>query len=197
MSTDLRLHADSLALLVIDVQERLAAAMPDDALERCLRANEVLVETARALHIPVLVTEQYPKGLGPTHARLTARLDAFESPPARLAKTEFDALGNTEVEDALDHLVTHDGDGAVRTLVVTGMESHVCVYQTVRSLVGGGFAVHVPYDATCSRDLDDRRVAMDLMRAAGAAVTTSETVLFELLGASTHPAFRPLSKMLR
>ena len=197
MTTELRLSADTLALLVVDVQERLAAAMPEPERARCVHSIEVLVEAARRLGVPVLVTEQYPEGLGPTVPALRARLDAFDEPPPFVAKKDFDAMGDEAFEDALDHLVTHRGDGAIRTLVVAGMEAHVCVYQTVRSLVGGGFAVHVPYDATCSRRPADRAVAQDLWRLSGALVTTTETVLFDLLGSSRHPAFRPMSKMIR
>lgn len=197
MSETLELSADTLALVVVDVQEKLAAAMPDAERARCVRKAGMLIEAARALDVPLIVTEQYPEGLGPTVPELRAKLDAFETAPPVIAKREFDASANHDFINALEHLVTASGEGALRTLLVIGMEAHVCVYQTVRGLIGGGFAVHVPWDATCSRDPEDRRVGRELCARAGGVVTGTETVLFDLLKSADHDAFRTVSKLVK
>ncbi|HJL18971.1 MAG TPA: isochorismatase family protein [Sandaracinaceae bacterium LLY-WYZ-13_1] len=197
MTPELKLTSDTLALVVIDTQEKLAGAMPAADRERCVRKIGMLIEAARLFDFPVLVTEQYPKGLGPTVPALRERLDAFEAPPPVVEKLEFDALGNVACTDALDHLVTHHGDGAIRSVLVVGMEAHVCVYQTVRGLIGSGFHVQVPWDATCSRDPGDQDVARGLWTRAGAIVTSTETVLFDLLGSAEHEHFEAISKLVR
>jgi nicotinamidase-related amidase len=196
MATDLELTPDSLALVLVDVQEKLAAAMPEEDRRRCVRKAGMLLDAACRLEVPVMVTEQYPKGLGPTVAELRERLAAFEHAPV-VEKLELDASANAACMDALDHLVTQRGDGSIRTVLVAGMEAHVCVYQTVRGLIGGGFAVHVPWDATCSRDPRDAEVARELWTRAGAVVTSVETVLFDLLGSASHEHFRFVSKLVR
>ncbi len=198
MSPELTLlEPSSTALVVIDTQTRLAAAMQDAERARCVRAVDVLLEGARLFGLPVLVTEQYPQGLGPTVPELRARLDRFEKPAPVVAKREFDATGNAEFTAALDQLHTRVGDGAIRSVLVCGMEAHVCVFQTVRGLLGSGYHVHVPWDATCSRDPAHLATARDLWSGCGALVTTAETVLFELLETADHPHFKAISKLLR
>ncbi len=171
-------------LVIIDVQERLSGAMPEGARDAMVKNIENLREGARLLDVPVLFTEQYPKGLGPTVEHLsTDGCDVFE-------KTEFDA---TQVPDFMKCLSKLGRE----QLVVTGMEAHVCVHQTVRGLRGEGFAVHVPFDGTCSRDLEHRRIAEGLWRTSGATVTCAETVLFDWLGRAGGDAFKAISKRLR
>jgi len=197
MSSDVLLEPSATALVGIDTQTRLAAAMRDAERARCVRNIGVLIDAARLFGLPVLVTEQYPEGLGPTVPALRERLDAFDEPPPVVAKQEFDATSNGEFTEALDHVQTRSGDGAIRTVLVCGMEAHVCVYQTTRGLLGGGYHVHVAWDATCSRDPAHLETAQTLWRRCGALVTTAETVVFDLLGTAAHPHFKPISKMLR
>jgi nicotinamidase-related amidase len=197
MSTDVKLFADSTALVVIDVQERLAAAMPAADRARCVRKIDMLLEAARLFQMPVVLSEQYPTGLGPTVPELVTRLDTFEHRPPIAEKTDFDAMGSSAFAAALDHAVTHEREGAIRTVLVTGMESHVCVYQTVRGLLGGGYHVQVPWDATCSRAPEDVQVARELWARTGAVVTSTEVVLFDLLGSARHPHFKAISKLVR
>lgn len=194
---DILLDPTCTALVIIDTQTRLAGAMPDPQRGRCVRNIAALVECARLFDLPVLVTEQYPEGLGSTVPEVRERLDAFDPPVKIVEKVEFDATGNAEFAEALDLLQAHDGDGAIRTLLVCGMESHICVYQTTRGLMGGGYHVHVPWDATCSRDPAHRDTASNLWRRCGAYVTTTETVLFDLLGSSKHEHFRTISKLVK
>ena len=197
IQTEPQLDAANTALVVIDVQEKLVAAMPDEGASRCVKQIDNLLEAARLFEIPVIVTEQYPKGLGATVGALRERLRTFEEAPHVIEKVEFDATSNAGFNDGLEHLHTQQGDGQIRNLIVTGMEAHICVFQTARGLIGGGYHVHVPSDATCSRRAEDRRIAERLWHSVGASVTCGETILFDLLGSSKHEHFRAISRLLR
>lgn len=189
---DLALDPTTTALLVVDVQERLCGAMPEGG-EPCIRACARLLEGMRVLGVPVMVTEQYPKGLGPTAAPLRALLAAFEPPPAVFEKLEFGACGNDAFARALDARI----DAGLRAIVVCGMEAHVCVYQTVRALAARGLHVHVASDAVCSRDPRNVEVARGLWTASGAIVTSTETVLFDLMGRAGTDAFKAISRIVK
>lgn len=169
-------------LLLVDVQERINAVMSDQGHVPRL---EVLVDACRELAVPVVSSEQYPKGLGPTLPSLAERL---ERPP--LEKATFSCGGDDAIVGALEAT----GRSSV---VVTGIEAHVCVVQTVLDLLERGLAVHVPHDAVNSRRPADRTRALDRMAAAGATVTTTESVLFELLERCDAAAFRTVSKMVK
>jgi len=187
----LSLRAQSTALLVIDVQERLVAAMPEDARSAAVARTERLLEGAKIVGIPALVTEQYPKGRGPPVARVPAKA---EDPGATfLEKIEFDA---TENEGVRAHLERWRSEGRT-AIVLAGMEAHICVYQTARGLTSRGFAVHVAYDAVCSRERANVEVARSLYHYAGAWVSASEVVLFDLVGKAGSDTFKAISKLVR
>ena len=172
-------------MLVVDVQERLAAAMPEAQLVAVTRAGAILLEAADALGAPVLATEQYPQGLGQTIAPLRDRLTARGA--TILEKVEFSAVEAPGFSAAWEHT-------GARTVVVIGMEAHVCVYQTVRELVQRGIEVHVPIDGVASRKEDHRVAGLDLCRASGAVLTTAETVAFDWLRRAGGDAFKRVSK---
>ncbi len=175
-------------LVVVDVQERLAPAMPD-AGAACIAAIDLLLEGAQLLGVEVLVSEQYPKGLGPTVAPLRERLGDH----APLEKIAFDATADEGIAARLEAL-----RAAGRThALVCGMEAHICVYQTARGLVDRGWHTQVIGDATSARSESNRALAPSLWRAAGAMVTGTETVLFDWLGVAGTDAFKTLSKRLR
>ena len=176
------------AVVVVDVQERLAAAMPAAQLQEVVRSARILLEAARLLGAPVLATEQYPKGLGPTIAELTPLFDAAGA--QRFEKTTFSAAGVPAFGDALS------ASGA-RAAIVIGMESHVCVYQTVRDLVARGVEVHVPIDGVSSRRDDHRETGISLCERAGAIRTTTESVAFDWLVCAGSDEFRQISKLIR
>lgn len=185
-----RPRPETTALVVIDVQERLAAVMPDaSAIENAGR----LIDGARALGVRVLVTEQYPKGLGHTVPPLRERLDAFGSPPSVLEKLDFDACDDAGVSGQLDAL----REAKIDTIVLAGMEAHICVAQTARGLVDRGFRVLVASDATASRAPENRRIAEALWAQAGASVTSTEAVLFDLVRRASGDAFKAISKLVR
>jgi nicotinamidase-related amidase len=171
-------------LVVIDVQERFRRLQP--GFERMLAGVVRLTQTARLLEIPIFVTEQYPKGLGPTVQELQSVLG--ESPA--LSKTCFSACGSEELSRRLREI---DGQQAL----VCGIEAHVCVSQTVHDLLGRGLEVQVAVDAVESRNALDREVALRRMERAGAVLTTTEAAAFELLGDARHPRFREVQALFK
>lgn len=183
-----RLIPKECAVLVVDVQEKLAAAMSAAQMAELTRAATVLIEASAALGASVLATEQYPSGLGPTIGPIAERLESVGAP--RIAKLDFSACDEPEFERAF-------AKRAPRTVIVVGMEAHVCVYQTVRELTARGISVHVPIDGVASRRDDHRAAGIDLCRAAGATVTTMETIVFDWLRRAGTDEFKRLSKLIR
>jgi nicotinamidase-related amidase len=178
------LERDHTVLLVVDIQERLAAAMADR--EKVVANAGHLIAAAKLLGVPIVHTEQYPRGLGPTVPELRAALE----PAAPIEKLTFDCCGEATFAPAL---------GATRrsTVVVCGMETHICVLQTVLGLLAGGMTVHVAADAVCSRSPENARTALELMRDAGAVVTCTETVMFQLLVRAGTPEFKAIQARIR
>ena len=184
----IRLLPAQSALLVVDVQERLAAAMATARMEALARNSGILLEAAGHLGVQVLASEQYPKGLGPTVAPVAERLRALGVTP--VAKTTFDACGEPGIARPLSAI-------APRAVIVVGMETHVCVFQTVRELVRRGYEVHVPVDAVASRTEENRLAGIALCERAGAIATTTETVVFDWLERAGTEAFRAVSKLVK
>jgi nicotinamidase-related amidase len=183
-----RLVPASSLLLVVDVQERLAAAMPSDALERLVKNTRLLIEAAAVVGVPVIASEQYPKGLGPTLPRIAELLDRRGSP--RIEKVDFDAT-------AAPRLSAEIGKTAPRAVVVVGMEAHVCVFQTARELLHRGHVVYVVGDAVASRTEENRRAGLALAERAGAIPTVAEAVAFDWVERAGTDAFRAVSKLVR
>ena len=174
-------------LVVIDVQERLAGAMASTELERVVHNTGVLLRAAGRLEVPVVITEQYPRGLGPLVPALASELPAD---CRRIEKTAFSCARADGFVAALEAVTRPQ-------VVLAGMEAHVCVLQTAIDLVGRGFEVFVVADAVCSRDPRHRDVAMTRLAQAGVRVTVTESVLFEWLGDAAHPEFRAVSRLIR
>jgi len=178
--------ADSV-LVIVDIQDRLLAIMPDAAREQMLRNTRILAESAALLGIPVLVTEQYPKGLGHTAAAVAEAL-----PPAtpRIEKTCFSSAGCEAFAAAL-------AAAARSQIILAGMEAHVCVLQSALELRAAGREVWMVEDACCSRNPANRRNASDRLRAAGVVVTNTESVVFEWLRDARHEHFKAISALVR
>ncbi|HKK14270.1 MAG TPA: hydrolase [Gammaproteobacteria bacterium] len=193
MSAELPLHVDNLAradtgaLVVIDVQERLAGAMDPADRTRVLRNAAILLQAAGLLEVPTVVTQQYPKGLGPTEPELAAHIPDHAT---RLDKTAFSCCG----ADGFTAALSAAGRPQV---VLAGMETHVCVLQTALELDARGYRVFVVGDACCSRDPANADNARDRLRQAGVVVTNTESLLFEWLGDARHEQFKALSALLR
>jgi nicotinamidase-related amidase len=175
------LTAEGAVLLLIDLQQRLMPAICDN--ETVVARAVRLAEAARLLDVPVIATEQYPAGLGPTVAPLAAY------PSAVLAKTAFSATNDPGFPDLLPA-----GAGEI---ILAGVEAHVCVLQTALGLLGSGRRVVVAADATGSRESADKTAAIDRARQHGAEIVTSEMVLFEWLRDAKHPRFREVQKLLK
>jgi nicotinamidase-related amidase len=172
-------------LLVIDVQERLCRAM-DAAVLQTLTANTlILLEAAKELGLPVIATEQYVKGLGES---LPALKERFPTPA--LEKISFSCWA----DPAFAAAVRATGR---KQVIVTGMETHVCVLQTVIDLRDSGFTVHLVRDAVMSRHKKNWEAGLGVMAAAGAVVTSTEAALFQLLKVAGTDEFRKLSKLVR
>lgn len=179
------LHRASSRLLVVDVQEKLVVALNDASRERLIANCRFLVEGATLFGVPVVATEQYPKGLGSTVASL-AELIA-----ERPAKTQFSALECTGWGTA-----AASSDDRFQ-VVVAGMESHVCVLQTVLDLLAAGYQTFVVVDAIAGRRDLDHQVALERMANSGATLTTAEAVLFEWCESASAPEFKQLSALVK
>ncbi|MDF2697133.1 MAG: Isochorismatase [Labilithrix sp.] len=183
-----RLDPATTLILVVDVQEKLAPAMPADTLATLLKNTGILLDTAKLLGAPVLASEQYPKGLGATVPALAEKLSALGAP--MMPKMTFDACSDLAIARAISDLDP-------RAVVVVGMESHVCVFQTVRELVKRGYATHVVTDAVASRREENRQLGLTLCERAGAILTGTETVAFDLLSKAGTDVFKAVSKLVR
>ena len=180
-------QANTSQLLIIDIQEKLAGAMPAQVLANILRSNQILISACKALAIPVLHSEQYPQGLGHTHAELQSAL--ADQVPA-IEKTCFSSCAASGMDK-------HLNDSTRQQIILTGMEAHICVLQTTMQLLEQGKQVFVVEDGVCSREKRHFNNALARMRDAGAIITNRESVLFEWLGDASHPQFRDLSRLIR
>ena len=168
------------ALVVVDVQEAFRPAVLD--FDRVAAGAATLVRGARILDLPVIVTQQYPKGLGATVPELAEHLDGIEP----IDKVRFSAA-------AADGFDLQGRDQAL----ICGIESHVCVSQTAHDLLDRGVQVHVARDAVTSRTEENRELGLHKMEGAGAVVTSVETALFELLGAAGTDEFKQVQALVK
>jgi nicotinamidase-related amidase len=175
-----KLDPQRAALVVVDVQEGFRKAIP--GFERVVAATGTLVRGAEAMGVPVIVTEQYPKGLGATVEEVAERLPAGVEP---LPKTVFSAAAAEGFEL-----------GGREQAIVCGVEAHVCVNQTVLDLLDDGVEVHVVADAVGSRSDSDRDLGLAKAERAGAWVTSVETALFELLGEAGTDRFKDVQRLV-
>lgn len=171
-------------LLIVDVQGKLARRVRNS--ERLIENVRTLIRGAQVLDLPLLWVEQNPQGLGPTVPEVAELL----SGRAPIAKMSFDSCRNERFVEALEAL-------GRRQVLVAGIEAHVCVYQTVAGLMKRGYEAHVVADAVSSRAAANRRIGLEKMRDHGAAVTSVETALFELLGEAGTDRFRAVLALLK
>lgn len=182
---ELRLEPARAALLIVDVQERLSAVMSPPDMAALERNVAILVELARRLKLPLVISEQYPKGLGPSIESIRKIDDA-----RRVEKLEFGCTDSPAFRAVFQELRRDQW-------IVTGMETHVCVYQTVRGLVDAGVAAHVPRDAVISRTAANHAVGLGLMERAGGVITSTEVVVFDLLQRAGSDDFKAMSKLIK
>lgn len=180
------LERDKAVLVVIDVQEKLCVAMDEKVLRGVTKNIGILLEAANELKVPVLVTEQYVKGLGAT---LSVLQEKASGAPC-YEKMTFSSCGSAEFVAKLK-------ETGRTQIVVTGMETHVCVLQTVIELRDAGFEVHLVKDAVMSRSKQNWQTANEAMTLTGAVPTCTESVLFQLLKVAGTDEFKKLSKLVR
>jgi nicotinamidase-related amidase len=178
------LDRDKTALLIIDIQEKLAPVMTvkDAVINNCLH----LIKLSKMLNIPIIVTEQYSKGLGQTVEEIRNALPVYHP----VEKLTFNCCYEPSFLEGVKKLDR-------KTLILTGMETHICVLQTCIGLLQNDFAVHVVSDAVCSRVKGNWRTSLEFMRDAGAAITCTETVLFQLLKVAGTKEFKAISQRIK
>lgn len=189
MKTDIKINKfmldkDNALLVVVDIQEKLAVVMKKR--KKVEKNTSILIKAAEIMDIPVIVTEQYPKGLGPTTDHVKEAL----SKPEPIEKIDFSCCG----EDAFVKAVKDSGKTQI---ILCGMETHVCVWQTCLGLLDSGYIVHLAGDAVCSRSKDNYLAGVGLMRDAGAVISSTETVCFQLLERAGTDEFKKVSKLVK
>jgi hypothetical protein len=180
------LQADDCLLMVVDIQKRLMAAMEEGFKGTFLKNSIILIEASKGLSLPLLVSEQYPGGLGNTIDEVGSLLEGVP----RYEKMFFSCYRDQAIQARVDEL-------ARKTVIVTGIETHVCVFQTVVDLLMAGYRVVVADDAVCSRRGHDRQTALVEMGRAGAVVYSTEMVVFMLLEKAGTERFKKVSPLFR
>ena len=179
--------ATDTALIVIDFQGSLFSTMEEKVGQRTLTKTILLIESAKILGLPVIVTEQYPRGLGVTMDEIRAALGDAYRPHE---KVSFSLMGETALAQAVQALDRGN-------LILSGMETHVCVMQSAIDLLDEGFIPYIAADAVCSRAKLDWEAGLSVMEGAGAEITTAETIIFSLLEKSGTPEFKAFSRLLK
>ncbi len=178
-----RLNRDNILFVFIDLQEKLLMKIP--GVQRVLSRNELLIGAANVLGLPYMVTSQYRKGLGEIAGALADRIRV----PV-LDKTSFSCVG--------DAIIGRELDGSDRrSLVISGVETHICVLQTCLDLLEKGFQVSVVADAVGARSETDHELGLKRMESAGALPVTAEMVIYELLGSSDSEAFKKILPLIK
>ncbi len=173
-------------LVVIDIQEKLSAVMSKSVLRQVVKNTGVLIAAAGELGFPILLTEQYPKGLGSTLPELQQQLSCV----APIEKLAFSCCGEPA-------FASHFSAATPKQAVLTGMEAHVCVYQTALDLLATGQQVFAPADAVCSRSKANWRVGIEAIGRAGAITGSTEMFLFQMLKVAGSESFKKLAKLVQ
>jgi nicotinamidase-related amidase len=179
------LRAEDCALAVIDIQEKLLPPIFEK--DRLVRNAQLLVRLATILSLPVIVSRQYVKGLGETIAEISSLLANVKP----IDKMEFGCFGNGEYCSTIANLANRT------TLLLCGIESHICVMQTALGALSQGLNVHVAADAVSSRTELNWKIGLNRMQAAGAIVSSTEMMIYELLGKAGTPAFKEMLQHLK
>jgi len=180
------LEADQCALIVIDIQEKLLPPIFEK--ERLVRNSQLLIRLAGILKIPTLMSTQYAKGLGQTVPEIASLLPSVEA----IDKQMFSCFGSDVFCSLLKRL-----PGNRTTALLCGMESHICVAQTALAALREGYLVHVASDAVSSRTEWNWKIGLDRMKSAGAVISSTEMIIYELLRSSGAPAFKEMLGYLK
>lgn len=187
MSSYFHPMVESSVFLLIDMQEKLLAAMNPLDTGKILSRQRIMLEAAKELAVPVIITEQYSKGLGKTVSGIAT---AFKDEWPVFDKTSFSCFGDLNFRREMEKM-------PFKSLFLMGVETHVCIQQTATDALARGFQVFLVADAVNSRKQDDAVLAIDFMRAMGVCVTTTESIIFSLLKDATHPSFKKVASLLK
>jgi nicotinamidase-related amidase len=178
------LNKENTGLIIVDAQEKLMKVMgnPDRVTDRIVK----LLHLSRVFKLPVILTEQYSKWLGPTLPPIRESLPEY----APIEKLDF----NSCRVDLFNNRVETEG---LRNIILTGVETHICVFQTCVSLLEKGYSVHVPHHAVDSRTEANRNIGLSLMKEAGAVITSTETIIFQILKKAGTVEFKKMLKTIR
>jgi len=188
MTSKFKIDTGDAILVVIDVQERLSTAMPEDVVGAMIHKATMLVDAAEVLGLPVIVTEQYPKGLGCTVAALEERV--ILAGIQKISKMSFSCCDEPAFMEKMKGYKR-------KTVILCGQETHVCVLQTALDLLDQGYRVFVAGDAVCSREVMNWQFALDEMRQAGCVVEPVESMLFKMLRSAGTVEFKAISKLVK
>jgi len=181
-----RIQREEAVLVVVDVQDVLMKKMNQGVAENVIRNIRTLLTFAQKMAIPVLITEQYPKGLGQTVSKIKMELESI----LPIEKVSFSCCGVETFNEKLNQT-------GRKQVILTGIETHVCVLQTADDLIQTGHEVHAVADAICSRRKLDWEVGLRWMEKKGAMISTTEIIAFQLLKEAGTEEFRELSKLLK
>lgn len=174
-------------LIITDIQEKLVKAMNKDIVKEVIKNNIILIETAKLFKIPIILTEQYPKGLGQTVEEIKNILPLYEP----VEKISFSSFLEPNFEKELNKYAER------KKIFLTGMETHVCVWQTSLDLIKRDYIVFVPKDAVCSRRKIDWETGLDLIKSVGGIVTTTETLIFQILKKAGTTEFKKILELVK
>jgi hypothetical protein len=191
LAEKMELFADQAGLCIVDIQEKLAATMPEKVLKGTLRNCLNLIDAARVLQLPILVSEQFPKGLGRT-------LPVVAESVLRLPREQVFLAGSVEFSlagvEPFAGWIEHTG----RTQwILSGMETHIGIFQTARGLTAGDLEIFVPRDAVVSRTMANWEIGLQLIERCGAVVTSTEAAIFDLIKRAGTPGFDQLSRIIK
>ena len=172
-------------LVIVDMQVKLATAMPADAMQQVTKNCSILAQAAALLNIPALLTEQYPQGLGATLPAIKQHCQNVKV----IEKTAFSACGEPKFNQQLQRENSH--------IILVGMEAHICLLQTALDLIVAGKTVFVVEDAIISRTPANKTNAINRLQQTGCVITNTESVVFEWLGNANHQAFKQISALIR
>lgn len=177
------INNEEAVLLIIDIQDKLVKPMKYG--DQVIENTNILISAAEEFNMPIIYTEQYPRGLGNTVSKLEERLKNAN----RFEKTYFTAY----IEEVKEVLKA----SGRKKVIIAGMETHICVFQTARALINDGYGVFIVKDSVCSRTKDNYLNGLSMMESMGAVVTNTETVIFDLLKRAGTPEFKVLSKLIK
>jgi nicotinamidase-related amidase len=178
------LEQENTGLLIIDVQEKLMGVMG----RRQIVIDNIikLLHLAKLFDLPVILTEQYPKWLGTTLPEIKESLPTYEP----ISKLHFNCCNVEAFNSGLD-------SAGLENIIITGVESHICIFQTCVSILEKGHNIHVPQDAVDSRTDENWRIGLELMKSAGALITSTETVIYQILKRAGTKEFKKMLKIIK